>query len=253
MNKQDHFESILVKIFIALLPLFLLEGYICKYTSQNFCKNYFFKNFWEENGLIENFQSILLVLSIFLLFKSFRKIQNITLIKVFLFTKIIALSYYFLEEISYGQHFFNWESTSFFLEMNNQKETNLHNISNLFDQLPRTLVMIWCMLCPLIFWLLTKFTNIRLVVIYPSKLLSYISITLSLLVIPDLLIDKLDLHPGHVDQFGKDILEAKFYDIITFNFIRLSELHELIFTFYFFIYSYTLNKISFVNKKIYQN
>ena len=32
------------------------------------------------------------------------------------------------------------------------------------------------------------------------------------------------------------------YDVITFNFLRLSELHELIFAFYFFIHSYLLKK-----------
>ena len=47
----------------------------------------------------------------------------------------------------------------------------------------------------------------------------------------------MNLHPGHrID--GKDILEAKYYDIFTFNFVeRLSEIQELIFCFYFLIYS----------------
>ena len=56
-------------------------------------------------------------------------------------------------------------------------------------------------------------------------------------------------------EFGKKVIcnncEAKFYDLITFNFIRLSELHELIFAFYFFIYSYSLSKLVLVTRKIY--
>ena len=250
MKNKINSELIITQIFILLLPVFLLEGYICKYLKPDFCTIPFFNNFWEESGLIENFQSFFLFLSIFFLFKSFSKIQNSKLVKVFLLIKVIALSYFLGEEISWGQHFFNWKSPTIFLEINNQKETNLHNISNLFDQLPRTLVMIWCMLCPLIFWLLKKFKNVSLIIICPSFILSYISLSLTLLILPDLIIDKLDLHPGHVDKFGKDILEAKFYDLITFNYVRLSELHELIFTFYFFIYSYTLNKFDLVTRKI---
>jgi len=52
------------------------------------------------------------------------------LIKIFLFLKIIALIYFLGEEISWGQHFFKWSSQSLFLELNNQEETNLHNILN---------------------------------------------------------------------------------------------------------------------------
>ena len=51
------------------------------------------------------------------------------------------------------------------------------------------------------------------------------------------------MHPGHVDEFGKEIPGNIFYDIITFNFIRLSELHELIFSFYFLYYSIFFNQI----------
>tara|TARA_B100001063_G_scaffold115361_1_gene107781 strand:- start:414 stop:737 length:324 start_codon:yes stop_codon:yes gene_type:complete len=106
------------------------------------------------------------------------------------------------------------------------------------------------MFCPLAFLLLKKIMNLDLFIIRPTFVLSHISILLFILIVPDLIVDKLNLHPGHVDQFGKDILEAKFYDLITFNFIRLSELHELIFAFYFFIYSYSLSKFELVTREI---
>ena len=250
MNKKYYIELILTKVFIILVPLFLIQGHICKYRKPEFCKIFFFDNFWEENGFIENFQSLLLFLAILLLLKSYLKIANFNLIKIFLFLKIIALIYFLGEEISWGQHFFKWSSPSLFLELNNQEETNLHNISNLFDQLPRTLVMLWCIFCPLIFLLLKKNINLNLIIIRPTFILSYISILLFILIAPDFFIDKLNLHPGHVDQFGKDIYEAKFYDLITLNFIRLSELHELIFSFYFFIYFLSLSKVQLVLKKI---
>ena len=251
MRQKYNLEFFLTQIFIILTFLFLIQGYVCKYLKFKFCKTYLFNNFWEENGFIENFQSLLLFFAILFLFKSYLKIKDYNFIKIFLLLKIIALIYFLGEELSWGQHFFKWNSPMLFLELNNQKETNLHNISNLFDQLPRTLVMLWCVFSPLIFLLLNKFMNLNLFIIRPTFVLSYISILLSILIVPDLLIDKLNLHPGHVDQLGKDIYEAKFYDLITFNFIRLSELHELIFAFYFFIYSYSLSKLILVARKIY--
>ena len=250
MNKKLNIELILTQFFILLISLFLIQGHICKYLKPILCGNFFFRNFWEENGLIENFQSLLLFFAILFLFKSYFKIKNFNLIKIFLFVKIIALIYFLGEEISWGQHFFKWNSPPLFLELNNQKETNIHNISNLFDQLPRTLVMLWCIFSPLAFFILKKKLNLNLIIIRPTFVLSYISILLFLLIVPDLFIDKLNLHPGHVDQFGKDILEAKFYDLITFNFVRLSELHELIFAFYFFIYAYSLSRVLLVTRKI---
>ncbi|MDC0445423.1 hypothetical protein OAM09_01250 [Candidatus Pelagibacter sp.] len=250
MNKTKNIELIFTQVFIILIPLFLIQGHICKYREPEFCKNYLFKNFWEENGFIENFQSLLLLFAILFLFKSYLKIENYNFIKFFFLLKIIALVYFLGEEISWGQHFFKWNSPTLFLEYNNQEETNLHNISNLFDQLPRTLVILWCVFSPLIFLLLKKLMNLNLYIIRPTFVLSYISILLFILISPDFFIDKLNLHPGHVDQFGKEIYESKFYDLITFNFIRLSELHELIFAFYFFIYSYSSSKTALVTWKI---
>ena len=58
----------------------------------------------------------------------------------------------------------------------------------------------------------------------------------------------MNLHPGHYVD-GKDIVEAKYYDLFTFNFVeRLSEIQELIFCFYFFIYAIALSKFRDNNK-----
>ena len=220
----------------------------CKYLELNFCKYGLFVNFWEENGLIENMQSLFLVTAIFFLYKARSNFKHIKIISYFITIKILALIYFLGEEISWGQHFFDWASPSFFENKNNQQETNLHNISNLFDQLPRTLVLIWCGLTPFCIIFAKRFINLDkkiLLILYPNKKLMYISLTILFFVLPDLIIDKFNFHPGHVDQFGKDIAAAIFYDIISFNFIRLSELHELLFTFYFANYALFLNKKTF--------
>ncbi len=54
---------------------------------------------------------------------------------------IVAGAIYFAgEEISWGQHFFGWSTPEGWARINEQAETNLHNTSSLFNQLPRTLL-----------------------------------------------------------------------------------------------------------------
>ena len=69
--------------------------------------------------------------------------------------------------------------------------------------------------------------------------LSLSVLLLLLLVLPDLIIDKFNLHPGFVDEIGKPIESAYFYTMISLNFLRLSELHEFIFASYFLFYSWS--------------
>ena len=212
-----------------------------KFTTISICKElYFFDNFWQENGFVENLQSILLVLSIFLIIKYKKTYKGNFLIRIFLNIYLIGLIYYFGEEISWGQHLFNWETPEFFENYNNQNETNIHNISNLFDQLPRTLVLLFCGIITPVIIILQKYIKINKDILYilcPDRKLLIISITLLFFVIPDLLIDKFNLHPGWTDVNGRLDNFSYFYDMISFNFIRLSEFHELIFSYYFLVYS----------------
>ncbi len=233
-------------VFPGTLPsdgeyIIISLGRDVKFTTILICKElYFLSNFWQENGFVENLQSILLFLSIILIIK-YRKIyKGNFLIRIFLNIYLIGLIYYFGEEISWGQHFFRWETPEFFENYNNQNETNIHNISNLFDQLPRTLVLLWCLITAPVTIIIQKYIKINKDILYifcPDRKLLIISITLFFFVIPDLLIDKFGLHPGWVNENGPLDNFSYFYDVISFNFIRLSELHELIFSYYFLVYS----------------
>lgn len=51
----------------------------------------------------------------------------------------IAAFYIAGEEHSWGQHFFNWNTPSYWSELNRQQETNLHNTSAWFNQRPKLL------------------------------------------------------------------------------------------------------------------
>ena len=232
--------NFLLLLLIIIIFFTLLTGYQCKYIEPSFCNLNLIKNLLKENGLVENLQSILLLLSILILFFAIKKLKKKFFINIFIFLKLFALTYYLGEEISWGQHFFNWNSPEIFIELNNQKETNLHNISNLFDQLPRSLVILWCSLIPIIFFYLTRkytFKNEIHLIFLPHIKLLIVSIIFLILFLPDFFIDKLNLHPGHYMD-GKGIEASKFYDFLSFNYLeRLSEIHELIFCFYFFIYA----------------
>ncbi len=263
MFKYNYKLSLL--LFIILSTLLIIEGffhyysyrlsYLCNDLSfSNQCSNILFDRnltgfnplIWNENRIVEILQTFLLVYSLFYIFKMIRKVKTIKLNKVFiyiLYIYFISILYYFLEEISWGQHIFHWQSNDFFLKYNNQGETNIHNISNIFDQLPRTLLSIWCGLS---FIAYKYFSNLKLneyfyKFIIPSKNLKYISYILLLFILPDMIIDKLNLHPGYL-KHTYSINLSEIYDFISFNFIRLSEYQELIFTFYIFNHSVFYNK-----------
>jgi hypothetical protein len=54
---------------------------------------------------------------------------------------LFALAAFYIagEEHSWGQHFFNWNTPSYWSEINRQQETNLHNTSAWFNQRPKLL------------------------------------------------------------------------------------------------------------------
>ena len=68
------------------------------------------------------------------------------IVKTFIIIYFLGILYFFLEEISWGQHFFGWQTPEFFSNINHQNETNIHNTSSLFNELPRNLLLIWCSL-----------------------------------------------------------------------------------------------------------
>lgn len=277
--------NLLFLIFFFLIIYLVSESFFCSNNGRYFNLNNSFNeyqfihmsylflcddgaphnlNLWAEGNFVENLQSVFLFISIILLFLSIVKIRKKNLyVYYFLILQCLGLIYFLGEEISWGQHIFKWESSDIFLKHNIQNETNLHNISNLLNELPRSFVLIWCSFSAMAIVLARKFFKINeltFLIICPNKNLIYISLLLLFFVLPDLIIDKFNLHPGYewfnleslnevisymIDQKPPTINNhnlAIFYDQISFNFLRLSELHELIFSYYFFIYSLTLRE-----------
>jgi hypothetical protein len=242
------------KVFVYFVILLLFEGIFHFYYYIISQKIDFipFKNqtgynsiIWSENGLVEFLQLIFLLISAIFLVKFIKKtFNNINIIlKTFIIMYMLGILYYFMEEISSGQHIFGWQTQEFFSNINSQNETNIHNTSSLFNELPRNLLLIWCSLSFIFVKILkTEFFSLKYI-IFPNKNLKFISILILIFFVPDLLVDKLDLAPGHPAANDTEILLNIFFEIISFNFVRLSELQELLFNFYILWHSYYLNKV----------
>lgn len=69
----------------------------------------------------------------------------------------LACVYFAGEEASWGQHYFRWAAPEALQGLNDQNETNLHNIGNWLDQKPRTLVELWMVFAGLLVPLIHRF------------------------------------------------------------------------------------------------
>ena len=240
-------------LIIFLVFILLIEGII--HNHYGIFSYYFYSEYrydrggynpliWEENGFIEIFQVIILFLSIIILLRYNRfYFQNLSKIfRIVLFFYLIGLSYYFFEEISWGQHLFFWKTPDFFLDLNSQKETNLHNISNLFNELPRTLLLLFCSTSFLFANLISFKSKYLSFFIFPNSKLIYLSLLIIFFVLPDVIIDIFDIKPlflnweieKHPWNFSIDLTQ-----LFSFNFVRL-ELQELLFNFYIIFHAYYL-------------
>ncbi|MGR8947606.1 MAG: hypothetical protein ACU84Q_06125 [Gammaproteobacteria bacterium] len=63
--------------------------------------------------------------------------------KVWYLLVTLGCFYFAGEELSWGQHFFGWGTPEYLEQINDQEETNIHNISSWFDQKPRLLLELW--------------------------------------------------------------------------------------------------------------
>lgn len=100
-------------------------------------------------GAVENLTVIILLPGIiagFYFFLRYRHIMQPQWTAYWLLLWSLASFYFFGEEISWGQWFFQWDTPEYLCQINTQKETNLHNISSWLDQKPRALVELWIVL-----------------------------------------------------------------------------------------------------------
>ncbi len=96
-----------------------------------------------ELGLVENltvvFSAAAMILTLSVILRLGRSLPP--LLNLFLVVYALGCLYFAGEEASWGQHWFGWETTGeYFLERNDQLETNLHNTSIWLDRIPKAIV-----------------------------------------------------------------------------------------------------------------
>ena len=100
-------------------------------------------------GLAENLTVLVLIIGILAAgygLARYHRLMPDLLSKGWLFMWILACIYFAGEEASWGQWYFQWESPELFKQINDQEETNLHNMSSWFDQKPRLVVELWLLI-----------------------------------------------------------------------------------------------------------
>lgn len=182
--------------------------------------------FGYEIGFIELLTPALLVVAIFHGVRSLALLRNATPVSWlpgWVLLVALACIYFAGEEISWGQHFFGWQTPATLAELNDQNETNLHNISSWFDQKPRLVVEILVLTGGVILPLQCFLTGrclrpgTRSIWFWPSRACFPAALLVILVYMPDR-------------------IAVLFTDQKSFVTFRLSEIQELFYAVFFLIY-----------------
>jgi hypothetical protein len=147
----------------VLLPLALLGGLIAV-SVPIYGTDLYDTLIRSELGLIENGTALLALGVTIMAIRAWRYSGVMAPPLVFkLWLAFFALGGVYLagEEISWGQHFFRWESPEYFQQENLQRETNLHNLVHMAELLPKFLLHMAAIFGGIIWPALVRFTRLR--------------------------------------------------------------------------------------------
>ncbi len=173
-----------------------------------------------EAGIIENLTVLFLVASIGYCISSLslarRRLALTQTLKAWLVLLILGAAYFALEEISYGQHLFGWGTSDTWKELNDQNETNLHNINAIFDQVPRALLTLGILIGGVILPVYRHFKKIELLESnrFYWQWPTMDCVTIGLLV----------------------LLVRPFFSAFDFDFINIGEVKEVLFALFILLY-----------------
>jgi len=126
------------------------------------------------------------------------------------------------EEISWGQHFFNWSTPEYWKDVNDQHETNLHNTTSWLDQKPRLILMLSIGIGGIIFPLLMRFKPgvlpDRFASIYPSPQLMLVSL---LVIVPHVLDKIMELMNMNLFHRTSEVQELYMYYFVLLYLVGL--------------------------------
>lgn len=96
----------------------------------------------DEQGGVEMGQWVVLVAAIIVALRLLSRpdVRRRPVVSVWVGLAALGCFYVAGEEVSWGQHFLQWNTPEYWRAVNDQAETNLHNVSSWFDQKPRALL-----------------------------------------------------------------------------------------------------------------
>lgn len=101
---------------------------------------------WLDNELspIELLHTVIPASALFVAIRTLRlpTLSAMPLLRVWLSIAAVGCFYIAGEEMSWGQHLVGWAAPEYWASINDQQETNLHNVSSWFDQKPRLLLQL---------------------------------------------------------------------------------------------------------------
>ena len=208
--------------FWLVIPVLLIIGVIgieLTFSGANL------RMMYTEGGIVEILQFLFIGLAVLWAAKRFFDVQG-RFLKAWVFLLMVGSFYIAGEEVSWGQWFFYWDTPDFWMGINDQSETNLHNTSSWLDQKPRLLLFAGMIVGGLIIPAMRRWKPSRLptrfAAIYPENHM----------VIPALGV----LVPYLVQEIAEH-----FFDIRLFE--RVSEVQELYMYYFILLYIVDLRKL----------
>ncbi|MFZ5914438.1 MAG: hypothetical protein ACOY17_09460 [Pseudomonadota bacterium] len=125
-------------------PILLAVFYLIRYLDVQF----YLQWIEGEQGVLENLTPLFLLPAIFsgILLWRYRNALPARWIMAWFLLHAAGAFYFAGEEISWGQQYFFWATPDSIAALNDQGETNLHNMSSWFDQKPRILLWLWALI-----------------------------------------------------------------------------------------------------------
>lgn len=135
-------KDVPIWIWLWLVPTPYIAQFIFLYLDTG--KLYFHKVFTGEAGIIEIGTALFLFFAVIFAIPCIRLAQQRKLTGMSVLLSIYAVGCFLLlgEEISWGQHVFDWQSPDYFIENNEKNETNLHNMGFINRSIAKWIVVI---------------------------------------------------------------------------------------------------------------
>ncbi|WP_120498695.1 hypothetical protein [Kiloniella sp. EL199] len=156
---------------IALVSVLLITGLLLpEETYARWIGN-------ERTGILETSHAIIPAISLILALRIILHPNVSTFSFLWFWILLAALGSFYMsgEEASWGQHWFQWDTSAEWSRINDQGETNFHNTSSWLDQKPRTILEIGIILggivLPLVFRKKPHLKNHPYAIIVPTLVL----------------------------------------------------------------------------------